>query len=89
MPPPVANGGAAKEKKGGADGGGRGRARPRSTSRDRNLANAETAGDESSELSASDEDSAWISWFTSLRGNEFFCEVLAVGRVPPFQAPRA
>lgn len=29
----------------------------------------------SSELSASDEDSTWISWFTSLRGNEFFCEV--------------
>mmetsp|Transcript_3333 Transcript_3333/g.6943 ORF Transcript_3333/g.6943 Transcript_3333/m.6943 type:complete len:294 (-) Transcript_3333:203-1084(-) len=31
--------------------------------------------DESSELSASDEDSTWISWFTSLRGNEFFVEV--------------
>ena len=31
--------------------------------------------EESSELSASDEDSAWISWFTSLRGNEFFVEV--------------
>mmetsp|Transcript_31050 Transcript_31050/g.39947 ORF Transcript_31050/g.39947 Transcript_31050/m.39947 type:complete len:153 (-) Transcript_31050:174-632(-) len=31
--------------------------------------------DESSELSASDEDATWISWFTSLRGNEFFCEV--------------
>eukprot|EP00611_Tribonema_gayanum_P031989 TRINITY_DN9396_c0_g1_i1.p1 TRINITY_DN9396_c0_g1~~TRINITY_DN9396_c0_g1_i1.p1 ORF type:complete len:318 (-),score=64.97 TRINITY_DN9396_c0_g1_i1:233-1186(-) len=29
----------------------------------------------SSELSASDEDSTWISWFVSLRGNEFFCEV--------------
>jgi casein kinase II subunit beta len=31
--------------------------------------------DESSDLSASDEDATWISWFTSLRGNEFFCEV--------------
>jgi casein kinase II subunit beta len=31
--------------------------------------------DESSELSASDEEVPWISWFTSLRGNEFFCEV--------------
>lgn len=28
-----------------------------------------------SELSASDEDSTWISWFVTLRGNEFFCEV--------------
>jgi hypothetical protein len=35
----------------------------------------EELNDESSELSASDEDSTWISWFTSLRGNEFFTEV--------------
>lgn len=31
-------------------------------------------GDED-EVSASDEDSTWIAWFLSLRGNEFFCEV--------------
>lgn len=31
-------------------------------------------GDED-EISASDEDSTWIAWFLSLRGNEFFCEV--------------
>ncbi|CAM9666540.1 unnamed protein product [Scytosiphon promiscuus] len=31
--------------------------------------------EDSSELSASDEDSTWISWFVTLRGNEFFCEV--------------
>ncbi|CAN0047247.1 unnamed protein product, partial [Phaeothamnion confervicola] len=31
--------------------------------------------EDSSELSASDEDSTWISWFVSLRGNEYFCEV--------------
>ncbi|CAM9656660.1 unnamed protein product [Discosporangium mesarthrocarpum] len=31
--------------------------------------------EDSSELSASDEDSTWISWFVALRGNEFFCEV--------------
>lgn len=31
--------------------------------------------EDSSELSASDEDSTWIAWFVTLRGNEFFCEV--------------
>jgi Casein kinase II regulatory subunit len=31
--------------------------------------------DESSEVSEGDEDGSWISWFCSLRGNEFFCEI--------------
>ncbi|KAF1861559.1 hypothetical protein Lal_00025922 [Lupinus albus] len=30
---------------------------------------------EESEVSGSDDDTPWISWFCNLRGNEFFCEV--------------
>jgi len=35
----------------------------------------ESGEEQSSEISGSEEDGNWISWFCSLRGNEFFCEV--------------
>lgn len=31
--------------------------------------------DDSSETTASEEDVSWISWFVSIRGNDFFCEI--------------
>ena len=37
---------------------------------------SDTSGSSEEDASGSDEDvAAWISWFVSLRGNEFFCEV--------------
>ena len=35
----------------------------------------EEEDNESSELTASDNDESWISWFVNLRGHDFFCEV--------------
>ena len=35
----------------------------------------EAEGNESSELTASENEESWISWFVSLRGHDFFCEV--------------
>lgn len=32
-------------------------------------------GEENSQMTASEDETSWISWFLSLRGNDFFCEV--------------
>ena len=31
--------------------------------------------EDSSELTASEDETSWINWFINLRGNDFFCEV--------------
>lgn len=36
---------------------------------------AEEESDGSSHLTASDDETSWITWFVSLRGNDFFCEI--------------
>jgi casein kinase II subunit beta len=45
------------------------------TSLEEEVEDEEEEDDEEEDVSASDEDSSWIAWFLSLRGNEFFCEV--------------
>lgn len=35
----------------------------------------EEESDGSSHLTASDDETSWITWFVSLRGNDFFCEI--------------
>ena len=40
------------------------------------ILNGENEGsDDSSEMTASEDEASWISWFVSIRGNDFFCEV--------------
>lgn len=36
---------------------------------------SDSDSDDSEDVSGSDQDETWVSWFCSLRGNEFFCEV--------------
>ena len=31
--------------------------------------------EQNSEMTASEDESSWISWFISIRGNDYFCEV--------------
>ena len=56
-----------KSRSGGGGGGGRGEGDGDGGDADE----GSSAGGESSE----DDDSSWITWFCSLRGNEFFCEL--------------
>jgi Casein kinase II regulatory subunit len=39
------------------------------------LGSAPDESDGSSHLTASDDETSWITWFVSLRGNDFFCEI--------------
>ena len=39
------------------------------------LGSAADESDGSSHLTASDDETSWITWFVSLRGNDFFCEI--------------
>lgn len=34
-----------------------------------------SAGNDSSELTASENDESWITWFINLRGHDYFCEI--------------
>jgi casein kinase II subunit beta len=39
------------------------------------VGSAADESDGSSHLTASDDETPWISWFVCLRGNDFFCEI--------------
>lgn len=39
------------------------------------VGSAAEESDGSSHLTASDDETSWITWFVSLRGNDFFCEI--------------
>lgn len=60
---------------GGGGGGGYCSPPPDTEAFDEENSDEDDSDDSSSDMSAQDDDSTWISWFCSLRGNEFFCEI--------------
>ena len=56
-------------------GGGHTQPHPISQYVDKQNSTSVADSESSSELTASEDEATWISWYVALRGNDFFCEV--------------